>query len=264
MPLEPDDIQALATALKNLPGTEVNATAVKLPNFWPGNPDVWFKQVESIFSTRHPAITTQQTKFDYVIQALDNSSADRVQNIILDPPGEPYDKIKSALVSAFGKSQAQKDQELLNLNGLGDRKPSELLQHMKNLNSDRETMFKALFMAQLPHDVRRILASSTKTELDDLAAEADRITEVSRLTEASPVNASSTGTTKNRTRTTGRSRTPPGSVTGSHFTSCKADCPTLPGLCKYHAHFGVKARSCVQPCKVGSATCPENLQSGRR
>ena len=38
-----------------------------------GNPEVWFRQIESVFMTRKPAITTQQTKFDYVIQALDNN-----------------------------------------------------------------------------------------------------------------------------------------------------------------------------------------------
>ena len=65
MPLEAADIQALAAALQNLQpaAAPVNATAVKLPPFWPGNPEVWFKQVESVFTTRNPAITTQQTKF---------------------------------------------------------------------------------------------------------------------------------------------------------------------------------------------------------
>ena len=94
MPLEAADIQALAAALQNLqPAAQapVNSTAVKLPAFWQGNPEVWFKQVESVFTTRNPAITTQQTKFDYVIQALDNNTADRVQNIILEPPANPYD-----------------------------------------------------------------------------------------------------------------------------------------------------------------------------
>ena len=67
----------------------------------------------------------------YVIQALDNSTAERVQNIILDPPENPYDSMKASLIRAFGKTQAEKDQALLSLNGLGDRKPSELLQHMQ-------------------------------------------------------------------------------------------------------------------------------------
>ena len=63
MPLEASDIQALATALQsfqpNQSPTQVNATAVKLPSFWQGNPEVWFRQVESVFATRNPAITTQ-------------------------------------------------------------------------------------------------------------------------------------------------------------------------------------------------------------
>ena len=58
---------------------------------------------------------------------------------------------------------------MLSLNGLGDRKPSELLQHMQNLNADPATLFKALFLAQLPPDVRRILSTSSKTEIADLA-----------------------------------------------------------------------------------------------
>ena len=189
--MEATDIQALATALQNLQpnAATVNATAVKLPSFWSGNPEVWFKQVESVFSTRHPVITRQQTKFDYVIQALDNITADRVQAIILSPPENPYDKLKATLIGVFGKSQAEKDQELLNFNGLGDRKPSELLQHMQNLNADPATLFKALFLAQLPPEVRRILALSEKTNIAELAREADRITEVSKLTDVSQVNA---------------------------------------------------------------------------
>ena len=123
----------------------VNAASVKLPQFWQGNPEVWFAQVESVFTTRN--IPTQKTKFDYVIQALDNFTADRVQAIVLNPPQDTqYDAIKKALIKAFGKSQDQKDQELLNLNGLGDRKPSALLQHVRNLNVDPKTLFEALFL----------------------------------------------------------------------------------------------------------------------
>ena len=190
MPLEAADIQALAAALQGLqPAAQVNATAAKLPQFWQGNPEVWFRQIESVFTTRKPAITTQKTKFDYVIQALDYNTAEMVQSLILNPPEQPFDKLKAALIAAFGKSQAEKDQELLNLNGLGDRKPSELLQHMNNLNADPESLFKAMFLAQLPPEVRRILATSAKTDIGELAIEADRITEVSRLSNDWQVNA---------------------------------------------------------------------------
>ena len=115
MPLEATDIQALATALQNLQpnAATVNATAVKLPSFWSGNPEVWFTQVESCFAIRK--VTVQKTQFDHVIQALDNSTADRVQAVILNPSETPYDTLKAALIDAFGKTQAQKDQDILNL-----------------------------------------------------------------------------------------------------------------------------------------------------
>jgi len=198
MALGADEIEALATATATATATAfqslraetatVNAVAVKLPLFWSGNPEVWFKQVESVFATRK--ITVQKTQFDYVIQALDNSTADRVQAVILTPSETPYDTLKAALIDAFGKTQAQKDQDILNINGLGEKKPSELLQHMNNLNADPKTLFKALFLAQLPPEVRQILALSDKTEIKDLAKEADRIMEVSQLSN-SQVNSTS-------------------------------------------------------------------------
>ena len=130
----------------------------------------------------------------------------------------------------------EKDQELLNLNGLGDKKPSELLQHMKNLNADPNTLFKALFLTQLPPDVRRILATSSKTDIDELATEADRITEVARLTQDVQVNAA------------GASRGPPQQSQRGPRPMSK-----IPGLCKYHSTFGNKERECEPPCKFGNA-----------
>ena len=281
MPLGNDDIQALATTLKGLQSepVTVNATAVKLPAFWSGNPQVWFKQAESVFSTRNPKITLQQTKFDHVIQALDNVTADHVQNIILNPPDNPYDALKQALVRAFSKTQPEKDQELLNLNGLGDKKPSELLQHMRNLNVDPETLFKALFLAQLPSEVRRILASSEKTEIEDLALQADRITEASRLTNELQVNA--TGDFRNPGHHHAQNNTSVAQVNAigdfrkpghqhaqnkSQRVNIKSDqtWPLLPGLCKYHSRFGEHARSCLQPCKFQTTSKTGNGPTGRQ
>ena len=41
---------------------EINSTAVKLPNFWANDPELWFFQVEAVFENRTPKVTVDSTK----------------------------------------------------------------------------------------------------------------------------------------------------------------------------------------------------------
>ncbi|GFN92154.1 Gag-Pol polyprotein [Plakobranchus ocellatus] len=85
--------------------------------------------------------------------------------------------IKRALLKAFGKSQAQRDNELLNLNGLGDRKPTALLRKINALNDDPQSLKRALFLSNLPSDIRSIFAGQDFSDIQKLAEAADRIWE---------------------------------------------------------------------------------------
>ncbi|GFO39254.1 NACHT and WD repeat domain-containing protein 1 [Plakobranchus ocellatus] len=97
----------------------VSAVAFKAPQFWQTNAKAWFIRLEASFNTHTPPITQDLTKFHHVIQLLDSSTARRVQAVLENPPlvGK-YDSLKSALLNAYEATQLQKDQELLNLNGL--------------------------------------------------------------------------------------------------------------------------------------------------
>ena len=143
---------------------------------------MWFHQVEAQFATRNPPITADLTKFNHVVAALDNVTAGEDEAIILSPPtNDKYEALKAALIDAFGRTQASKDMELLSLAGLGDRKPSSLLHYMESLNADPKTLLRTLFLAQLPIEVRRVLAGSPTSDLKDLAKEADAIIEAGSL-----------------------------------------------------------------------------------
>ncbi|KFD50073.1 hypothetical protein M513_09033 [Trichuris suis] len=165
----------------------VAALAVKLPPFWPADPQLWFAQAEAQFSLR--AITSQQTKFNYVISSLSWEYAAEVRDLILSPPAtQPYDTLKEQLTMRTTASEQRRLQQLLSAEDLGDRKPTQLLRHMQQLLGNKirsvdDALFRELFLQRLPSSVRMILASSTETmSVQTLAEIADRILEATPTT----------------------------------------------------------------------------------
>ena len=139
------------------------------------------------------------------------------------------------------ESTEPKWSELLSLGaGRGDRKPTALLRHIRSLNADPATLLRALFLTQLPHEVRQILAASGKTDLDQLAADADRIMEVPSIA--------------------------PSSIAGIKNPQRQLPRPTANNpLCFYHAKFGNSARKCHQKgCSMGILSYRYRLQYAQK
>ena len=143
-------LAALTSHLQSLqPCSQLNAVSVKLPEFWSTAPEVWFARAEAQFSIKN--ITQDQTKYEFVISALDIKSVEEVQGFLINlPEAEKYTNLQKNLIKAFGKSQTQRDSEPLNLIGLGDRKPTALLRKINSLNDDPATLKRALFLSKLP------------------------------------------------------------------------------------------------------------------
>ena len=82
----------------------IAAVNLKLPPFWPADPDLWFAQVEAQFATR--GITQQKTRFDYIIASLAPEFTTEVRDLILHPPAShPYDALREQLVQHTAVSE---------------------------------------------------------------------------------------------------------------------------------------------------------------
>ena len=175
---------------------------------------------------RSRSVTLDQTKFEYLVSSLSNTTAAEVKPVLLNPPAkDKYSALKAALLSAFRKSQTQKDAELCNISGLGDRTPSTLLRRLQSLNNDAETR-RAFFLTQLPSQVWAILALQDFPNIHDLTKAADRIVEAQ--------STSQTGTAAAVRGPNSRA------LTGNFYKPTGNE----KFICSYHQRFGPNARHC--------------------
>lgn len=215
---------------------EVKAVSLKLPQFWSEEPQVWFVQAEAQFALRN--IIADDTKYFYVVSALDQSTARRVIDLLRSPPStNKYQELKNRLLDTFDLNDFERGQALLDLPGLGDEKPSQRMDRMLGLLGEHQPdfIFTGIFLRCMPEDIRGTLVHSGVADHRQLALDADKLWKARQLT------------------TSVVQRNKP-----AHDTT-----PTSgSGLCFYHDRYGDRARKCRQPCTHRVAAVSGNGGAG--
>ena len=154
-----------ARKAKRLSGPKVEPAdarlaALRLPPFWPEEPDIWFAQIEAQFE--NAGVTNDVTKYNCVVGHLDPQFSKEVKDVILSPPAtNRYLKLKTELVRRLSASQELKVKQLLTHEKLGDRKPSQFLRHLQGLAGPTvpEDFVRTIWCSRLPANTQTLLAS---------------------------------------------------------------------------------------------------------
>ena len=225
--------------------TETNAVSLKLPTFWTSQPHVWFQQAEAQFTIR--SITADQTKYAYIVAALDQDTASRLLDLLCQPPDEhKYDTIKARLLKTFGLTRRVRANKLLHMDDLGDRRPSALMDEMLALLDGHQPcmLFEQLFLNRMPDPIRLQLVDADFTDPRRVAERADALWQSMACSSDSLIHKATVSWRHARLKPTGPVK---------EMTNFNTD------WCFYHNKFGDKARKCLKPCKF-----PENSQAGRQ
>lgn len=259
------------TEKENVVYAEVSRIGVRVPPFYPDKPALWFAQLESQFVLSN--ITVDSTKYHYAIGQLDPVYASEVEDIITAPATpDKYERLKAGLIKRLSASREKKVKQLLTDEELGDRKPSQFLRHLKHLAGPGvpEEFLRTIWTSRLPRSTQSIIASQSKTALEEVAELADKIHDVVPPTPQVATAATSaeigaggmqrevaeltrqvqelTRQVNRMSRHRQRSRTPSRSrLRSSAQTRSNSNYRKFP-MCWYHHKHGNKAIKCLKPC----------------
>lgn len=159
------------------PPYDICHVGVRVPPFWPEEPEIWFSQVEGQFAIS--GITSDATQFNYVTGHLDQQYSKEVKDVIIDPPVEnKYERPKFELMKRLTASKKKKVQKLLMHEELGDRKPSQFLKHLQSLAGSEVPgdFIRTIWSSRLSSNIQALIASQVSTTLEALADLADTYT----------------------------------------------------------------------------------------
>ena len=120
----------------------------KLHDFCPSNPILWFARAE--FNFEVAGVITECEKFMHRASALPYDALTLVADLMTQPPAvQPFQRLKECLFLSHQLTTVQMGEKILDMPGLGDRRPSQLLAAMMEFCLEGEVnsvFFRASFL----------------------------------------------------------------------------------------------------------------------
>ena len=233
---------------------KVGSVAIKVPDFWESDAKGFFVKLEHQFALRNPPVTSDATKYSYLIQALTPAVRAELASFLDEPgtPGANYANLKNELIKVYEKSHEVRAHEVMAIHSMGDKSPEGLLRHMKKLLPDKKDQesifFKMYWLEAMPENIRDALFERDD-DIDKLAEVAEKIfrkkkafgsqPQVFQVTEQVPELGVS-AVSKNRDR---RAR-------------------PFRFVCSNHARYGTNTFKCLDPpnCLLRAQVVPEGTR----
>ena len=227
----------------------------KVPDFWEDRPEYWFRIFDAHLAHFNPS---EEHSFDALLPLLTSAARSTVHSVIRTPGQTPYSKAREALLLHFGRTPRQNARELRETRSMGDRLPSEFLDHVLGLLPDVKTYFEIILLDALPPNAR--VAALQHTDLRAMARAADAVVLENRAeAEASqPVPAINAISLLDDDVVGGSPIPPPLTPTVAAVArdprARKSD-----SLCPTHARWGKKAYKCQSPstCRMSRVIFPK-------
>jgi hypothetical protein len=168
---EPQQAERVPAAEAGQPGR------VKLPEFWPHAPGIWFARADLRFEIFN--VVSERQKFALTIDSLPYESLCLVADLVENPPANtPYTILKDRLLMSHQLTPVQRAAKLMDQPDLGSRRPSQMLADLLQDCPPGEqgtAFFRAAFLKRLPADIQVHLAQVDSMDLKELAQRADQL-----------------------------------------------------------------------------------------
>ena len=238
---------------------------VKLPDFWPEAPGIWFARAELRFEVS--GVMSERERFAHAVNALSQDATRLVTDLITTPPADrPYSVLKERLMVAHQLSAVQKATKVLAMPPLGDRRPSQMLADLLEFcptGEENTAFFRSAFMQGLPAELQVLLDGTEEGDLKQLAQKADKLwsirrpadTAVSAVTQQEEEDSEWVAAVQHNKKkewgekkhNTGGSSGSGGRTSGSHGGNGGRRPPKMFTVCYRHMKFGAAAYKCDDP-----------------